>query len=578
VLHFKLEFTNMESFKKNLALVFDDDLKTRPYKWNNYIDFVIIAMILLSTVSVFLGTFHLSEGFRKGLNIADWIFQIFFTIEVSLRIWSADEIDPKYKGVWGRVRYCLSFYGLLDFISTYPLWFGFGFFRVLRVVRIFRVFRYMNAFRFLGEAFRSKKKELLVSLEFLTVITIALSFILYLVEHEVNPEIGDGWKSIVWAFAKYIGDPGKVADMPLVTPAGQVIAFLVGILGIAIFAVPIGLLSSGFLDAMDQEKRAEELKDFLGRMRTAFRRGGNKGLREYLNTLPDGGGDRFKVINVVPQRRPVSHLQVTRGMTLDDIIETCNEYDAFRLKNLTAALSDEELAADRFIVEHFPLNRPYGCCINRGSKVTIVCPTGYSEVGIGWFCYYLAKFGGFNYICKEIEAESSEPDSFFNLSPKPLDVQKANREAFLKDLDTTASKWVIIIVEHLKDSVNQVDFHFSDARKDGSAVTVVDQVAYKAFAELFATDMKEQFDLETVTCSKRYPLLKKNLAYTLQQTHPETNTFVLRPSSELINFNSSNLAIAFRIAQLLSDQFDDGRGITETDLADLNAKKIGYRI
>ena len=157
-------------------------------------------------------------------------------------------------------------------------------------------------------------------------------------------------------------------------------------------------------------------------------------------------------------------------------------------------------------------------------------------------------------------------------------MQKANREAFLKDLDTTASEWVIIIVEHLKDSVNQVDFHFSDARKDGSAVTVVDQEAYKAFAELFATDMKEQFDLETATCSKRYPLLKKNLAYTLQQTHPETNTFVLRPSSELINFNSSKLAIAFRIAQLLSDQFDDGRGITETDLADLNAKKIGYTI
>ena len=568
----------MESFKKNLALVFDDDLRTKPYKWNNYLDFVIIGMIILSTVSVFLGTFQLSEGFKKGLNIADWVFQIFFTIEVSLRIWAADEIDPKYKGFWGRVRYCFSFYGLLDFISTYPLWFGFGFFRVLRVARIFRVFRYMNAFRFLGEAFKSKKKELLVSLEFLTVITIALSFILYLVEHEANPEIGDGWKSIVWAFAKYIGDPGKIADMPLVTPAGQFIAFLVGILGIAIFAVPIGLLSSGFSDAMDQEKRAEELKGFLGRMRTSFRRAGNKGLREYLNTLPDGGGDRFKVLNIVPQRRPVSYLQVSRGMTLDDIIETCNEYEDFRLKNLTAALSDEESAADRFIVEHFPLNRPYGCCIPRGSKVTIVCPTGYSEVGIGWFSYYLAKFGGFNYISKEIEAECSEPDSFFNLSPMTLEVQKANREAFLKDLNDIASEWVIIIVEHLKDSVNQVDFHFSDALKDGSALTVVDQGAYKAFAERFAAEMKEAFNLETNTCSMRYPLLKKNLAYTLQKTHPESNYFVLRPSSELINFNSSKLAIAFLAAQLMSEKFDDGRGMTDADAADLKKKKVGYTI
>ena len=90
--------------------------------------------------------------------------------------------------------------------------------------------------------------------------------------------------------------------------------------------------------------------------------------------------------------------------------------------------------------------------------------------------------------------------------------------------------------------------------------------------------MKESFNLETSTCSMRYPLLKKNLAYTLQKTHPETNTFVLRPSSELINFNSSKLAIAFRIAQLMSEQFDDGRGITEADAADLKKKTVGYTI
>ena len=568
----------MESFKKNLALVFDDDLKTKPYKWNNYLDFIIIGMIVLSTIAVFLETFPLSEGFKKWLDVFDWIFSVFFTIEVSLRIWAADEIDPKYKGFWGRVRYCFSFYGLIDFISTYPLWFGFGGLRVLRVLRLLRVFRYMNAFRFLGEAFRSKKRELMVSFEFLIVITIVLSLVLYLVEHEYNPDIADGWRSFVWAFAKYIGDPGKVADMPLVTPAGQVIAFFVGVLGIAIFAVPIGLLSSGFSDAMDQEKRSEELKGFILRMKTSFRRTGDKGLREYLNSLPDGGGDRFRFLNIVPQRRPVSYLQVTRGMTLDDIIETCNEYENFRLKNLTAALSDEDFAADRFIVEHFPLNRPYGCCISRESKVTIVCPTGYSEVGIGWFSYYLAKFGGFNYISKEIEAESSEPDSFFNLSPMTLDVQEGNRKAFLKDLDATASEWVIIIVEHLKDSVNQADFHFSDALKNGTGLTVVNQEAYKAFSERFAAEMKESFNLETSTCSMRYPLLKKNLAYTLQKTHPETNTFVLRPSSELINFNSSKLAIAFRIAQLMSEQFDDGRGITEADAADLKKKTVGYTI
>ena len=569
----------MESFKKNLALVFDDDLKTKPYKWNNYLDFIIIGMIILSTVAVFLESFPLSEGFKKWLDIFDWIFLVFFTIEVSLRIWAADEIDPKYKGFWGRVRYCFSFYGFIDFISTYPLWLGFGFLRVLRVLRLLRVFRYMNAFRFLGEAFRSKKRELLVSLEFLVVITVVLSFVLYLVEHGANPDFTDGWKSIVWAFAKYIGDPGNVANMDTITPAGQFISFLVGILGIAIFAVPIGLLSSGFSDAMDQEKHSEEIKDYYGRMKTAFRRAGNKGLREYLNTLPDGGGESYKVINIVPQRRPVSQLQVTRGMTMDSIIETCNEYENYRLKNLSAALSDEELAPDRFIVEHFPLNRSYGCCINRNSKVTIVCPTGYSEVGIGWFCYYLAKFGGFNYICKEIEADKSNPVSYYNLPTTELDPKRAAfLNAFLKDLEATASEWTIIIVEHLKDSQNQVDFHLSCSRKDGLDITVQDQEAYNAFTKRFSDEMeKNPFCLKTDICSTRYPLLKKTLTYNLLKSRPDTNTFVLRPSTELVNFNSNKLAVAFRLAQILSEQFDDGRGITEADLEDLKKKKLGYR-
>ena len=247
-----------QSFKKKLALVFDEDLRTRPLKWNNWVDILIIVMIVLSTVVVFLGTFELSPAWQKALKVFDWIVQIFFTIEVSLRIWAADEIDPKYKGFKGRLLYCVSFYGLIDFLATYPVWLGFIFpmmptrlfqiFRVLRVARLFRVFRYMKAFRFLGEAVSSKKREMFVSLMFLTIVTIVLSFILFLVEHNANPDmVGNGWRSIVWSFAKYIGDPGKIVDEPLVTTGGRIISFLVGIMGIAIFAVPIGLLSSGFL-------------------------------------------------------------------------------------------------------------------------------------------------------------------------------------------------------------------------------------------------------------------------------------------------------------------------------------------
>jgi voltage-gated potassium channel len=577
-----------QTFKKKLAQVFDDDFRTRPLEWKNYVDFVIIGMIVLSTVSVFLGTFQLSEGFRRCLNVFDWIVQIFFTVEVSLRIWAADEISDKYKGFGGRVLYCLTFFGLVDFLATYPVWLGIAFpglmsagvlqlFRVLRVARLFRVFHYMKSFRFLGTAIQSKKKEILMSLGFITVITVILSFILFLVEHDANPEmIRDGWKSLVWSFSKYIGDPGLITDIPLETPGGSAIAFLIGIMAIAFFAVPIGLLSAGFQETIEKDTREKELIEFKDKVKRLFRRNVDKSFREYLEDLPDGEGDDFKSLIFVPARVSVAKLQVRQGMTLDDVIETCKESTDFRLKNLTSAVSDEDLAADKFIVEHFPLNTEYGCKIQRNSRVTIVCTSSWDEVGIGWFTYYLALFGGFNYVSREVK-KSEEPDSYFSFTPGISKDLKKKRKVFLEDVYSGENtEWVIIFDEHLKNSANTVDFHFADTLKDGSSSTVTDQDLYKRFVDRFSTLMKKEFQLETSAPSKRYPLFKGNLGYKIRKNRPDINAFVLRPSSEIINFNSRKLCIAYRMALIISEMLDPGHGIRPEDVAEMKKRGEGY--
>lgn len=116
---------------------------------------------------MFLSTFDgISQRYGTWLNAIDLFTTVFFTIEVTLRIWCADLLDAKYKGFWGRVRYCLSFYGLIDIVSTYSFYLALLFpvpysaLKVLRVFRLLRVFRYMKSFRLLGNAFRSKRREL----------------------------------------------------------------------------------------------------------------------------------------------------------------------------------------------------------------------------------------------------------------------------------------------------------------------------------------------------------------------------------------------------------------------------------
>lgn len=88
--------TKIEKFKKQIARVFDNDLRTK--QWENYFDYIIIGLIIISTLSVFISTFDLSPAGEQILSIIDIVTVIAFTIEVSLRIWTADEICDKYKG------------------------------------------------------------------------------------------------------------------------------------------------------------------------------------------------------------------------------------------------------------------------------------------------------------------------------------------------------------------------------------------------------------------------------------------------------------------------------------------------
>lgn len=433
-----------------------------------------------------------------------------------------------------------------------------------------------------------------------------LTVILYLAESRVDPNFGL-WDAIIWPYEKYLGDPGKVVDDPLISPIGKLIGTIVGIMGVAIFAVPAGLIGSGLTDAMDEEKREDELNGFRRRMLKAFRRSANKGLREYLNALPDGGGEAMKALNIVPQRVKVAKMQTRQGMDMNDIIDTCNKFPEFRLKNLADAHSDEDDAEDRFVIEHFPLNRSYGCFVNRGSKVTIVSTGSFDEVGMGWFTYYLAKMGGFNYLSKEQEVDTDELDSFYNLSEKPLYDKKplsaydekkdkeaveilkekqVRRDDFFADLRSAISSpsgggqeeasWVIIITEHLKTKENQTDFHFAYSQKGGANATINDMEAYQHLFEQFDAAMKTDFGLDSVIFSQRYPLLKKNLGYTIRKDIADANVFVLRPSSELVNFNDRKLAIAYRMASVISQQLDGGRGIQPDDIKDFKETGFGY--
>lgn len=562
---------DIQEFKRKLSLVFDDNTQT--VVWKNYVDYSIWAIILISTVAIFLSTYNeIVEEYGFILNIIDVITTIIFTVEVSLRIWTIDILEPKYSGFWGRVKYCLSFYGLIDFISTYSYYINFFIplpvtaLKAIRVARLLRIFRLMRSFRLLTTAIGTKGKELLVSLQFLVIITIILSFILFFAEHEAQPDVYDnGMTPVLWAFMQYIGDPGGFGDYPPVTVIGRIIACVIGILGIAIFAVPAGLIGAGFTEAMEDEEKNIKTKENIDKLHLAFER----------------KLDRFTRFQTAPQIVSVADIQARLRMNLDDIFDAINNSNKFRLVNLANTRTVDEKADDKLAVEHFPLNRDYGYFIDRGSNVTIVSPASMVDPGFYHFAYYLAKIAGFNYVSREL-GELRPYKSYY----LPADDIKETTEfkSYMTDLNQLANiegHWLItlLVASGANEPAYPEQIHFcyggkkGDETYDDPNITIHDVPLFEQMYQEMVNRLSSEFNIH---CDKqRYHDSSNPKVFARHLDNKDkVNSFYVRVAWSECLWNPAHVQISKVMGEVFNKYFDGDKEMANSP--DLKVKDIGY--
>ena len=517
--------SKIQNLKQELARVFDDNLRTK--QWHNYLDYVILGFIVLSTIEVFLSTYDsVVEQYGKILHFVDILTTLFFTIEVTLRIWCADQISDNYKGFWGRIKYCCSFYGMIDILSTYPFYLHFFMpvpyvaLKALRIARLLRIFRYMKAFNILSRAISSKKREMIVSLQFLSIVTLILSFILFFVEHEAQPEVyANGWTSVVWAFAQYIGDPGNFADTPPITLVGRLIATIIGVLGIAIFAVPAGLIGSAFTEVMEADVKDEDMRENIDKMTKAFK---------HIQC-------RYTKYLIVPKYVSVADLQAKQRLSLDDIFDAVDNSENFRLRNLATTQPIEQHPQDKLVVENFYKNTDYGCCINRNSKITIVSTSSVSEAATGHFAYYLAKVGGFNFVSKEIEVNPDMPITYYTIANENA---CPNLQPFLNDIKTLAPTkdcWVIFILSASggQEPIYPTLFHYiygapkGDDGYNAQNLTIIDTKSFDNMYQSLSNVLLQSYNFESDKHRFHDGVAPKNVARVINGGI-ERNAFTIR--------------------------------------------------
>lgn len=391
----------------------------------------------------------------------------------------------------------------------------------------------LASFRLFWRAVKSTRHEMWVSLQVLVAATLLLSLLLFLVEHRAQPEVfRNYWDALLWSFMGYIEDPGEFATYTPVTFWGRVLKIMCALVNIAIFAVPAGLLGGGFSDAIAEDKREKELDEFRERLMRVFRR----------------KQDRYTKFRVVPRYVSPVDVQALQELDTKDIIDTVRHSSSFRLRNLASAVPSDKNPHDRLVIEPIPTVgcTAYGCCIDRGSSVTIVAPSAATEVAIGNFAYYLALYGGFNYVSKERDEESDSPRSYYLVDDDVTDAQRQ----YLYDLRRVArGGWVIFVIA--ADSVHPESFHFVTAiqpKLNAGASTVKDARIFDELYEKMSDDMAVNYGLASERDSRYLPVGKKNAAMRIG-AGKDCNAFTLRVDWGVVAFDDRHIAIADSIAR-----------------------------
>jgi len=223
----------------------------------------LMLLILINSAAVVLETVDdLNARFGSIFHAIEMVSIVIFSVEYLLRLWVAP-LNPRYaKPFTGRLRYAFSLMAIIDLLAILPAFLPLIFtvdLRIIRFLRIFRLFRlfkmsrYVDSLNSLDDVVRSKKEELLVILVMIVMLLLFSSSVMYVVETEAQPDKFPDIPSAMWWGVATLTTVGY-GDVYPITGLGKLLGGFIAFLGIGIFALPTGILASGFADEIKRRR------------------------------------------------------------------------------------------------------------------------------------------------------------------------------------------------------------------------------------------------------------------------------------------------------------------------------------
>ena len=224
-------------------------------KLSSIYDFVMMATIIVSIVPL---------AFKETNLVFQWIDYItvgIFVLDYILRLFTADY--KLNKSVASFFVYPVTPMAIIDLLSILPsvtvlnngfrLLKLFRLLRTLKVLRAFKFLRYSKSFDVIASVFKKQKKVLSA------VATMAVAYVLIsaLVIYNVEPESFETFfDAIYWATISLttVG----YGDIYPITTIGRIVTMISSVFGIAIIALPSGVITAGYLSEINKDQDSEE--------------------------------------------------------------------------------------------------------------------------------------------------------------------------------------------------------------------------------------------------------------------------------------------------------------------------------
>jgi len=217
-------------------------------------DAFIIVLILANIFAFVAETVdHLNVRFGPAFELFNLISVVIFTIEYLARLWVAVESVPlrQLKPVRARLHFAMRPLMIIDLLAVLPFYLSSFFGADLRILRILRLLRFLKLARYspaldtLARVLAAESRALVGALMVMVSLLLFASSIIYFLERDIQPQYFGSIPQAAWWAVSTLTTVGYGDVVPL-SAAGKFFGGAVMILGLGMFALPIGIIATGF--------------------------------------------------------------------------------------------------------------------------------------------------------------------------------------------------------------------------------------------------------------------------------------------------------------------------------------------